>query len=811
MSMAKSFKTLTRMDTTTGDPSFGTFVIQQLCPNLVDGGTDSFRLPSDSLTSEDARTYDWGENVLSCVEDIADAYLYRRQDKFVGNLCTLYYLTKLATPGDEPKPPPQICAALNKTLKTAGAMSLNITVDESMKKVDKEFSSEATIIQDKTIVPLEVAKFGIVVAGCMQDCWELYLGRNWNRAHMFELANNGKVSKFRKATCSSSGEAADGPERLIVLEVDDASLAGFEKETSWICCLFYSNNAKSHVLLRKFFRAAAEVSSPKFERLMQGAVKFAQVNVTTCVKGRKISNGKAFPEIHMVHHGKSKARMDKDKPLKSYASIIEFICSTVDEHIGEEGIENRRCMSGWEKTTGDGLKRSAQENWARLRKAVLREVVMNRMNGRREFTSVVEKMRILGVGTGDSKRPPGAPPPTIIFMGGGMGSGKSTVVSVLQKMEYWRNHHSRFVVVEADALKMKDPVFLKLTKLGDPDPSQVVHGDSVEAAEQILLNAVQQRRDIVFDGTMMWAPFVMQTVEMIRDNMHNYKRGPGYVVNEDGSTTENYWEIVEECAPKEPYHLWMVGVTVDPSSAVRRGIVRKLVTTRGVPIPSQLRSHQLFSEAFPKYVEIFDKVSLYDNSQPDLLLADAPNEPALIAYKEGLKSTLLIDQEKYTNFLKKASLNHRSASADEMFVAEKSITEEADAEAAAEKAPQPAPVEQTLGGYQSVAPKKRKGLKKLKHNLRMMLLGETSLKSKESREPPMHPSLTQHNSMPIPLRTDKLLSEAPDASQAMKQRSLSQSDAGKLDSSTSVAARMKMAAEYLNSEAVLFAALTRGM
>jgi hypothetical protein len=40
--------------------------------------------------------------------------------------------------------------------------------------------------------------------------------------------------------------------------------------------------------------------------------------------------------------------------------------------------------------------------------------------------------------------------------------------------------------------------------------------------------------DIVYDGTLMWAPFVRQTVAMVRDTGHVYRHGPGYQRGTDG-------------------------------------------------------------------------------------------------------------------------------------------------------------------------------------------------------------------------------------------------------------------------------------
>ena len=42
------------------------------------------------------------------------------------------------------------------------------------------------------------------------------------------------------------------------------------------------------------------------------------------------------------------------------------------------------------------------------------------------------------------------------------------------------------------------------------------------------MSAAPHAQDVIFDGTMMWAPFVEQTIAMVRDHRHKYRRGPGY-------------------------------------------------------------------------------------------------------------------------------------------------------------------------------------------------------------------------------------------------------------------------------------------
>ena len=55
-----------------------------------------------------------------------------------------------------------------------------------------------------------------------------------------------------------------------------------------------------------------------------------------------------------------------------------------------------------------------------------------------------------------------------------------------------------------------------------------------QAAEAMLAAAVNQQKDVIFDGTMSWAPFVEQTVAMVRDHRRIYRRGPGLVKDAKG-------------------------------------------------------------------------------------------------------------------------------------------------------------------------------------------------------------------------------------------------------------------------------------
>ena len=316
--------------------------------------------------------------------------------------------------------------------------------------------------------------------------------------------------------------------------------------------------------------------------------------------------------------------------------------------------------------------------------------------------------------------------PTVYFLGGGMGAGKSSVVAYLKEQhdEMFTNNP---VVVEADAFKHSDPIFEALNAFNNQNKehhndneqqqtrkkqqpvrvSELVHEHSTDAANQQLVVALANQRDIVVDGTMTWLPYVQQTIAMVRDaHKHRYLLGPGYnnsnkklITKKETATEtvidEQYWiqvEPIDEDRLFLPYRVEMVGVTIDPEYAVSRGIRRAIITGRGVPIRGQLRSHRLYSENFPIYCNkttnnnkcLFDRIRLFDNSttatttttttktstiNDDDTSATIQNNqqqhqrqrqrppPRCIAWKESMDQPLSVIPDAYAHFLKKQRVN----------------------------------------------------------------------------------------------------------------------------------------------------------
>jgi thiol-disulfide isomerase/thioredoxin len=269
--------------------------------------------------------------------------------------------------------------------------------------------------------------------------------------------------------------------------------------------------------------------------------------------------------------------------------------------------------------------------------------------------------------------------PVAILLGGGMGSGKTSSVRQLSQTNFWQERGSNVVVVEADAFKMTDPVFLSLNAIGVTS-AHGVHTKSVERAEELFLLATRDRRDVIFDGTMAWCPFVEQTIAMLRDAKWEYARGPGFKEATDGSSTEIYWKRLRiRNTPVPAYIIEVIGVTVETAIAVERGIIRKILTGRGVPISKQLESHRLFSELFEHYVTLVDAATLFDMTcrSDDGVTGSGDVRRGIIASKPGLlfprktgdDTTFQVEnREAYSRFIEKENINVSARRPAELYI-----------------------------------------------------------------------------------------------------------------------------------------------
>ncbi|KAK9087233.1 hypothetical protein Syun_029627 [Stephania yunnanensis] len=214
----------------------------------------------------------------------------------------------------------------------------------------------------------------------------------------------------------------------------------------------------------------------------------------------------------------------------------------------------------------------------------------------RLFSTLVEEMKAIRLSPKQVMVPAdhSQRSPLLLLMGGGMGAGKSTVLKEILNDSFWSEAAKNAVVIEADAFKETDVIYKALSSRGHHDmlqTAELVHQSSIDVASSLLVTALNEGRDVIMDGTLSWEPFFYQTVEMARNvHRHRYRMGVGYMVAEDGTVTESYWEqIVEEnqgdnadkvdhCQEmnnnekRKPYRIELVGVVCDAHLAVARGM-----------------------------------------------------------------------------------------------------------------------------------------------------------------------------------------------------------------------------------------------
>lgn len=274
--------------------------------------------------------------------------------------------------------------------------------------------------------------------------------------------------------------------------------------------------------------------------------------------------------------------------------------------------------------------------------------------------------------------------PLCVLLGGGMGAGKTTAVKYVAETAFWKQHGDGVVVVEADAFKQKDPLFHVLNSM-TPLASRIVHSDSIIAAEEQFLEAINKRKDVVFDGTLSWKTYAVQMFEMLRDTEYTYKRGPGYRRDENGTVTELYWERKERRKKAvAPYQVELVGVTADADVAVMRGLIRRLTSGRGVPIGDQLKSHKLFSTWFKHYIDLVDAIYLFDTTEEYVAGDDKDDgNSRLVAIKGGelfatpsgyeaeRNGLAILRADKYEQFLKKSELVTNASGVDSLYAAQR--------------------------------------------------------------------------------------------------------------------------------------------
>lgn len=213
--------------------------------------------------------------------------------------------------------------------------------------------------------------------------------------------------------------------------------------------------------------------------------------------------------------------------------------------------------------------------------------------------------------------------PILWLMGGGSGSGKSTVLQTLRDDGLIPT--SDIVHIDPDAFKKVIPEFEELIKRKDGRAAMIVHEESTAMAREAFAQAVAKRTDIIYDTTLSNFPRARDLIAQAREK--------GYEVR-------------------------IVGVTAAPPTAVQRVVKRGDRSGRYVPIRDLLSTHKKFATVFEQYIDLVDSISLWKTDCGDGMLMK-------IASKTGDHFDI-ISPDEYAEFRKSANLNEDANTPDEI-------------------------------------------------------------------------------------------------------------------------------------------------
>lgn len=201
--------------------------------------------------------------------------------------------------------------------------------------------------------------------------------------------------------------------------------------------------------------------------------------------------------------------------------------------------------------------------------------------------------------------------PVAWVMGGGGGSGKSTVLRQLRELGAVPLADT-VVHIDADEVKAKLPEFDRLRQAQDSRGAAVVHNESGFIAREVTARAAAMKADMVIDGTLS-----------------------------NPTTSRTLLAQLREAG----YEIQLIAVSLDTGEAMRRADKRALASWRYVPPDSLSAAHVGFAENFVGYLPWVDVAVVYDNNGAT---------PVEIA-QQGLGAALeILDGAAYTRFEDKA-------------------------------------------------------------------------------------------------------------------------------------------------------------
>jgi predicted ABC-type ATPase len=168
------------------------------------------------------------------------------------------------------------------------------------------------------------------------------------------------------------------------------------------------------------------------------------------------------------------------------------------------------------------------------------------------------------------------PEPTIVFAGGGYGSGKTTVLGFLAE----NGGIPCKGTIGADMFKQLIPEYHLIKAVADGRASLTVQKECMMLVKRLYPQLIEQKRSFVMDSSMS-----DQKETLARINL----------------------------AKKSGYNLTMVAVLTPLNVAINQAMHRAKISRR-FPHPKALpESHIAFRQHFTKYSPLFDKILVYAN------------------------------------------------------------------------------------------------------------------------------------------------------------------------------------------------------
>lgn len=198
--------------------------------------------------------------------------------------------------------------------------------------------------------------------------------------------------------------------------------------------------------------------------------------------------------------------------------------------------------------------------------------------------------------------------PTVVWLGGGPGAGKSTVALNMV-------HTPDLLVIGADNIAEDLPEYQEMMSAGDLNAAVYAHREAVSVAHSAVEAAEARRLNYLLDGT--------------------------------GNGSYQWMVEAVKRSRRHGYHIAAKYVTVDTDVAVQRAALRAAETGRAVPDSVIREKHARVSQVFQQAIKdgLFDSAELWDNNG---------DEPVLVAERKPDGPFTVLDKKRWQSFVSKA-------------------------------------------------------------------------------------------------------------------------------------------------------------